>query len=163
LAAGLASFPFFAALLRIGAYLAVAVLLYGLHVSPRGLLWLAPILFMAAAGTVGFGLISAGIILVCKKGDPLAWLLSALMWLLGGVYFPRELLPGSLQIMGEFLPLTAAIEAMRIALLQNGNWKEILIPLGKMLFLTAGLTPLGFLIWNRAVRRAKREGTLREY
>jgi ABC-2 type transport system permease protein len=47
--------------------------------------------------TLGLAIASAAFTLAFKRGDPLAWLFGVLSWLLGGVFFPQDVLPPLLQ------------------------------------------------------------------
>ena len=46
---------------------------------------------LLAFGSIG--ILSATFTLIFKRGDPLLWLFVSLSWLLGGVFYPREVLP----------------------------------------------------------------------
>ena len=59
------------------------------------------------------GILSATFTLIFKRGDPLLWLFVSLSWLLGGVFYPREVLPPFLQQVAQLLPITYTIDAMR--------------------------------------------------
>lgn len=64
----------------------------------------------------GAGLASAGVVMVSKEGEPISWLLGAAAGLVGGVYFPVDLLPGWLRALARLLPTTHALALARSSL-----------------------------------------------
>lgn len=111
----------------------------------------------------GLGLISAGIIMVTKIGDPITWVFSTLSGFLSGVLFPVESLPSWLQSISSLLPPTYALAALRKALIvgatPNMIAKELLV-LGGMAVV---VVPLGCGVFHWGFNRARRDGTLVEY
>ena len=86
--------------------------------------------------------------LVFKRGDPLLWLFAGLSWLLGGVFYPLEVLPRFLQHAGQLLPITHALVGMRAALLRNASILELLPQIGVLgVFALVGL-PLSLLAFH---------------
>jgi len=77
---------------------------------------LAAVMVLYAAVMAGAGLASAGFVLVSKEGDPVSWLVGAASGLLGGVYFPVEVLPAWLRPVSTALPTTRALNLARSAL-----------------------------------------------
>jgi ABC-2 type transport system permease protein len=109
------------------------------------------------------GIISASVILVAKRGDPVAWALNVLLTLLGGVYYPVEILPVYLQRIAEFLPVTYALRAMRLALLQGFSLSALAREVAILFAFAVVLVPLSLLTFQFAVNLAKREGSLAQY
>ncbi|WP_245186881.1 ABC transporter permease [Enterococcus larvae] len=67
-----------------------------------------------------------------------------LIYLVAGITFPKELLPKALQMVGELLPLTQALEAFRILCFQPERYNQLpaLFAIGfisSLLYLIAGL------------------------
>jgi ABC-2 type transport system permease protein len=106
------------------------------------------------------GLLSAAIIMVIKKGDPVNWAFTHVSALVAGAYFPVELLPVWLQYIAKVLPMTHAYRAMRLTLLSGGALSEVRLELVVLAgFCIVGL-PLAICICKRAIVKAKRDGTL---
>ncbi len=106
------------------------------------------------------GVLSAAYTLVLKKGEPILWLSGALSWLLGGVFFPVDLLPAALQQAAQLLPITHALEALRALLLSGADLAAVsthVIVLAGFAFV--GL-PLAMVVFGTAVRWGQRSGTL---
>jgi ABC-2 type transport system permease protein len=129
--------------LPVSAPLAASVLLYSLAMS-------------------GVGLASAGVILVSKEGDPISWVLSAASGLLGGVYFPTDVLPRWLQSIAALLPTTHALAVVRGAMSRvadAGAARSLaFLAVWALVSVSVGLAVLR---WG--FRRARRTGTLGEY
>jgi len=103
------------------------------------------------------------VVLLVKKGDPVAWIFGGLSSLLAGVYYPITVLPGWLQHVSDVLPLTYALDAMRLAMLKGYSLYELRFDILILLAFSLVLTPLAFLIFRLTLRRAKMEGSLIQY
>ena len=91
------------------------------------------------------------------------WLFGGLSWLLGGVFYPLEVLPRILQKAAQLLPITHALEGMRAALLGGASVRELLPQIGILaLFGLVGI-PLSLLALTLGVRRARVTGTLSHF
>ena len=109
------------------------------------------------------GILSATFTLVFKRGDPLLWLFGGLSWLLGGVYYPIDVLPRFLRGAAQWLPITHALIAMRAALLEHVSAAALsphIAVLGA--FGLVGL-PVSLLAFYGGVRWAKITGTLSHF
>ena len=149
--------------LRVVVYLLVGALIFGSSLSyanaPTALL----VMVLSIASFSGIGILSAALVLLVKKGDPIAWLLGGASSLLAGVYYPVSVLPEWLEPLSRVLPLTYALDTMRLAMLQGYSIYELRFDLLALLGFTIVLTPLSFLIFRKAVKRAKKEGSLIQY
>jgi ABC-2 type transport system permease protein len=116
-----------------------------------------------ALGLLAFGslgLLSAAMVLLFKRGDPLAWVLDAATALLSGALYPVEVLPNYLQVLAKMLPATYAIQALRENLLLGHGVAETapqLLALAAFA-VVSGLLAAGAL--TVALRRTERDGTL---
>ncbi|HET7113143.1 MAG TPA: ABC transporter permease, partial [Pyrinomonadaceae bacterium] len=80
-----------------------------------------------------------------------------------GVFFPPQLLPAAMQNISKILPATYGLAAIRGVLIDNNGLNEARGPIITLLMFLAVLLPLSLWIFSRAVRRAKREGSLIQY
>lgn len=111
----------------------------------------------------GIGLMSAGIIIMTKVGDPINWVFTTMTTFLSGVFFPIQYLPDWLQNVSYILPTTHALHALRLALIQGVPTNDI-TPEIKLLFIMALITlPLGLFILRVGYNHARRAGTLAHY
>jgi ABC-2 type transport system permease protein len=91
------------------------------------------------------------------------WLFGALSWLLGGVYYPVDILPRFLRDAAQLLPITHALVGMRAALLEHASFAALMPQIGILgLFGLVGL-PLSLLAFYWGIRWAKITGTLSHF
>lgn len=110
----------------------------------------------------GAGLASAGVIMVSKEGEPVSWAIGGATGLLGGVYFPVDMLPRWLQAGADVLPTTHALAVARY----GAGCSTVHGSDGSMLFLSvaAGVSLTGGLaVLEWGCRRARNSGTLGHY
>lgn len=120
-------------------------------------------LVLAILAFASIGIFSASVIMVVKRGDPVTALFGNLANLIGGVYYPVEILPDWLQTIANLLPITHALRAMRLALLTGASWAELAPDLLILLAFCVVLAPLSLLVFTYAVNRARLDGSLAHY
>ncbi|MCD4690310.1 ABC transporter permease, partial [bacterium] len=108
----------------------------------------------------GLGLASAGVILVSKEGEPIAWAFGVLSGVLGGVCFPQFLLPDWLAVVGRVLPTTHALAVVRAALTGAQVPSDSLVVLA-VTSVVAVLIGAAVLRWGFG--RARSSGTISRY
>ncbi len=121
------------------------------------------VLFLSVACMSGIGLMSAGIIMVTKKGDPIGWIFTTLTGLLSGVFFPVSVLPKWIRIFSYALPPTYALQALRKALLVGASFGSVKTEILVLLAMSAFTVPLGIAMFRRGFDRARIDGSLVEY
>ena len=121
------------------------------------------ILILTTMVFASLGILSASFAMVFKKGDPIAVLAATGTAVFSGVFFPPKLLPGTMQKISKLLPATYGLEAIRGVLIQNNGLNEARGPIITLLIFLAILLPISLWIFSRAIRRAKREGSLIQY
>jgi len=109
------------------------------------------------------GVLSASFIMVFKRGDPIYWIFGSASAILGGIYFPVFLLPPFLQKCAALLPITHALEAMRLILLKGYPLRAVWPEIRMLVLFVIILMPLSILTFKYAVRIAKKEGSLIQY
>ncbi len=163
LAVGLSLWGVLYACAEMAGYLLLGAVLFGAPVGNANLLSVGIILLLAVVSFNSLGLLAASVIVVFKRGNPVAWIFQGVAGLLGGVYFPVEVLPDWLQTLSALIPVTYAVRGLQLAVYQGASlptlWGEIL-PLA---FLAAILLPLGLYTFAASIRRAKRDGSLAHY
>jgi len=144
-------------------YLFFGVRFFGLTLFHPNFLLAGIILILTVICFSGIGIISAGFIMIFKKGDPITWLISTFSALVGGVYFPVKVLPEGVQKLSAFVPLTYSLHSLRLVLLQGAGFDKIISDLCILLVLALALLPIGIFFFSFAVKRAKMEGSLVHY
>jgi ABC-2 type transport system permease protein len=143
--------------------LATGVLLMGVDLSHMNILATILVLAFSILTFVAFGVLSAATILWLKKGDPLAWVLGGMGTMLGGAYFPIEVLPPWLQKVSFLIPITYSLEALRMTMLKGYSLEMIAHPLLVLALMAVILLPASLLIFATTVRKGRIEGTLMQY
>lgn len=111
----------------------------------------------------GIGLMSAGVIMVTKVGDPITWAFTTLTGLLSGVLFPVEYLPVYLKAISLALPTTHALYALRMTLMQEAGLGDIRYQLIILIIMAIITLPLGLLAVRIGFNRARKVGSLSQY
>lgn len=148
---------------QVGLYLLVGVTLFRAAVTlanPLGALLLFPLTILPHAA---IGMLSASIIMIYKRGNPLQWLIGSGSLILGGVYYPVEVLPGWLKAISYVFPLTHALRGMRKAVLLGAPFSEISEEIRVLTILSALLMPVALFVLSKAVKKARMDGTLVHY
>ena len=113
------------------------------------------------------GILSASFAMVFKRGDPFGVFLGAGSALFSGVLFPTQLLKTyggpKLASISLILPATHGLQGIRQVLLEGHGLAQVTRPLLTLLGFLVVLLPFSLWVFGRAVRRAKREGSLIQY
>jgi ABC-2 type transport system permease protein len=144
-------------------YLIVGAIIFGFNISQANFLTAIVVLVLSIASFSGIGILSAAVVLVIKKGDPIAWVFGGVSSLLAGVFYPISVLPDWLTPISHILPMTYALDAMRLAMLKGNSLYEIRLDVLVLLGFTLVLTPIAFIVFKKALKRAKMEGSLIQY
>jgi ABC-2 type transport system permease protein len=121
------------------------------------------IFFVSMLTFVAIGILSAAAIVVLKRGDPISWIFSSLGAMMGGAYFPVEVMPSWLQKLSWLFPIRHALDALRMTLLQGRGLSEVAEPARILTAMAALLFPLSLFLFSLAVQKGRREGTLTQY
>lgn len=113
------------------------------------------------------GILSASFAIVFKRGDPFGVFLGTGSALFSGVFFPTQLLTehagSGVSSISRILPPTYGLDGIRQVLIEGRGLSEVTQPLSTLLIFLAVLLPFSLWVFGRAVRRAKREGSLIQY
>jgi ABC-2 type transport system permease protein len=143
-------------------YLVFGALFFGVTYEGSYLLAFL-ILILTTMVFASLGILSASFAMVFKKGDPIAVLLGTSTAVFSGVFFPPQLLPQFMRSISKILPATYGLQAIRGVLIENNGLAESRKPILTLLIFLAVLLPISLWVFSRAVRRAKREGSLIQY
>lgn len=155
-----ALYPMLSAMFRGTILFILGVLVFGADFPGANYAATLLILALGAASYLAFGIVSAAFVVVFKRGDPIAWAMDALTFLLSGILYPVDVLPPMLHPLAALLPATHALRGLRLALLQGARLAELVPCLTSLLLFCAVLLPLSALVLKFALRKAARDGTL---
>ncbi len=160
---GSSLYPLVFALLRTAVQIALAVAVFGMRLGHINVPAFLVVLILTAVCFVSLGMLSASFLLVYKLGNPVSWFFGSVSGLLGGLLFPVAVLPPWLRGLSFFLPITHALEGLRLSLLSSTTFARVLPSIAALAVYAAVLLPLGFWTFRLATRKAKRDGTLTHY
>jgi len=146
-------------------YLVFGWLFFEVHYRGNFLLALAFLLLTTVVLSC-LGILSASFAMVFKRGDPFGIFLGAGSALFSGVFFPTQLIreyAGGVANISRILPPTYGLDGIRRVLIEGQGFSQVRDPLVILLGFLAVLLPLSLWVFGRAVRRAKREGSLIQY
>ncbi len=144
-------------------YLLVGTLIFGFSTSHVNIISALVVMVLSIASFSGVGILSAAVVMLVKQGNPISWLFGGVSSLLAGVFYPISVLPDWLEPVSRFIPLTYTLDAMRLAVLKGSSLAELRVDILVLFGFTVILTPLAFLAFRKALKRAKIEGSLTQY
>jgi ABC-2 type transport system permease protein len=120
------------------------------------------VLAVCSVSLVGFGIVAAVLPLLSpEKGQQVSYIVSSLLLLVSGVYYPVDVLPGWMQTIAWFSPVTYALDGARQALLDGAGVAELWDSVWPLLIMGAVFVPLGLWIFHLGESYAKRTGKLK--
>jgi len=149
-------------LVSLGIYLVagVAVFRAAIHVD---VLSCFVVLILTVVIALALGIAVATMQITLQKGSAVLWLFSSGFWFLSGAMFPSESLPRPLELVAHLVPITYAIEGMRMALLQGRSIVAMAPTLAVLAAFGVVLLPVALGGLSLSLRRARRNGTLSFY
>ena len=126
---------FLQALVNVALLLTIVILVFGIPMDiniPAA----TAAMILTITSLSGIGLMSAGIIIVTKVGDPISWAFTSLTSLFSGVLFPVEYLPDYLKPISLLLPTTYALDALRLSLINSASTASIMPQLTLLAIMT---------------------------
>lgn len=161
--AGSFIFPMTLTAVNLVLYVGVGLGIIGSGISAPGLLAGLAFMILTLASFCAFGIAGASIVVLAKRGDPLAGPLSLLTSILSGALFPVSTMPTVLQAVAHAFPAFYGINGLREALLGGAAWSAMLPDLLLLAAFDAVLLPLAVMLFNRSLAAARRAGTLANY
>ncbi len=149
--------------IRVCAFILMGAIGFNMKIAEANYWGALLILVLMIVSFSSFGIISASFIMVLKRGDPITWIFSTASMLLGGLYYPIEVLPGWLQKISYALPVTYALEGMRLALLKGHSISQLSRHITALVIFGAVMMPISLVSFKYAIKRAKMDGSLTHY
>ncbi len=160
---GMSIWDFIFTSLRIMMYLIIGIFFFGLQFDNPNIFAGVLIIVLSIACFSFIGIMSAGFILIFKRSEPVGWFVGTLIGLLGGVYFPIEVLPLKLQFISYVLPVTYSLRSLRHALLNGYSFKMLIPDISALIIFSIILLPLAVIIFKYTLRQVKTDGSLVYY
>jgi len=117
------------------------------------------------ASHMAIGVLSSGVIMKTKQGNPLTWAFSWMTQLVSGVFYPLRLLPWYLEWVGKIFPLTYSLDGIRLCL-QSGQdltSPAVLSDAINLIIFMAIAIPIALYVFKIGYDAARRDGSLGQY
>jgi ABC transporter DrrB family efflux protein len=121
------------------------------------------IVLVIAFAYAAFGLLGAAAQLAFRTMGPFATLVGMSSVLLGGVYYPTEVIPSWLQNLSAVIPLTYGLRALRRTLLEGLSVSQVAGDLAILTSFAIGLLVVSGIVFHRAFQYARKSGSLAQY
>lgn len=161
--AGSFAFPLLLTLIDVLLYFGMGIGIFGRGLHPVGVLYAVPLLGLTLASFCAFGIVSASLLVLIKRGDPLSSPLTLATSILSGALFPVSTFPLAFEVLARAFPAYYGIHGLRLALLTSAGWRDIGPDLLVLLVFDAVLLPVSVRLFSRALAAARRTGTLANY
>jgi ABC-2 type transport system permease protein len=159
---GLSGYEVLLAILR-GLVMLIAAGFLGAHVAWGQLGASIPLILLVVLAHLPIAVVTAAMVLAFRTRGPLPQLVLLASSFLGGVYYPTTVIPGWIESVSAFLPLTYGLTALRAVLLEGRSittvWRDVAILLA---FTATSLLASG-VAFRAALRYARRVGNLAQY
>ena len=149
-------------IIRTAVVLGVAMLAFDLDLSDANYWAALVVLAVCSISLVGFGVVAAVMPLLSpEKGQQVTYIVSALLLLVSGVYYPVKVLPEWMQVIAQFSPVTYALEGSRAALLGGVGLSQLWGSIWPLLIMGVVFVPMGLFVFHLGESYAKRTGKLK--
>lgn len=152
----------------IWSFIRAAVMLIGASLLGATILWSRSgiaivILLLIVLSYIPFALIGSAMVIAFRTTGPFAQGVLGVSALLGGVYYPTQVIPSWIESVSAFVPLTYGLRALRRTMLDGQPLQAVAGELGILLAFIVGLMAVGTLAMHLAMSYARRAGTLSQY
>jgi ABC-2 type transport system permease protein len=159
---GVSLFSIIYGLARSALLLGVLALFFSVDLSNANLGGAALILLVGSVSFLGFGIMAAVLpLLFPERGEEMTFVISSILLLVSGVYYPISVLPDWMEPLATVSPATYVLEGMRAALLEGTPTLALGPSILPILILGALTLPLGVAVFGWGERYAKRTGRLK--
>jgi ABC-2 type transport system permease protein len=149
-------------IIRTALVLGVAMLAFDLDLGNANYVAAVVVLAVCSISLVGFGVVAAVMPLLSpEKGQQVTYIVSALLLLVSGVYYPVNVLPDWMQKLAAVSPVTYGLEGTRAALRDGAGVVELWGSIWPLLIMGVVFVPLGIWIFHLGELYAKRTGKLK--
>jgi ABC-2 type transport system permease protein len=159
---GVSLFSIIYGLARSALLLGVLALFFSVDLSNANLGGAALILLVGSVSFLGFGIMAAVLpLLFPERGEEMTFVISSILLLVSGVYYPISVLPDWMEPLATVSPATYVLAGMRAALLEGTPTLALGPSILPILILGVLTLPIGVAIFGWGERYAKRTGRLK--
>jgi len=160
LAAGASLWPMLLALAQALLYVGLGAVLFHLNFAGANLVGATVVIGLAVVVSAALGLVSVAFVLLFRRTEPFTGAMVGVGVMLGGVFYPVDILPSRARAVAQLVPLTHALVGLRLALLRGVGVSGLVSPILALLAWCAVAVPIGLVVVRWALHEARRSGTL---
>jgi ABC-2 type transport system permease protein len=135
---------------------------FDLEISNANFAGAVLVLAVCSISLIGFGMMTAVMPLISpEKGQQVTFIVGSVLLLVSGVYYDISVLPGWMQQIARFSPVTYALRGIRSALLDAKPTTQLWGDIWPLLIIGAVTVPAGLMTFSAGERFAKRTGRLK--
>ncbi len=159
---GVSLFSIIYGLARSALLLGVLALFFSVDLSNANLGGAAIVLLVGSVSFLGFGIMASVLpLLFPERGEEMTFVISSILLLVSGVYYPISVLPDWMEPLATISPATYVLEGMRAALLEGTPTLHLGPSILPIIILGTLTLPIGIAIFGWGERYAKRTGRLK--
>jgi len=159
---GVALFSIVYGILRTALLLVALSLFFDINLSGANVGGALLIILIGSLSFVGVGIMAAVLpLLFTERGEEMTFIISSLLLVVSGVYYPVSVLPSWMQAAARISPATYVLEGMRATILDGKPTDQLWHYLIPMAIIGALTIPLGMAVFNAVERYAKQTGRLK--
>lgn len=148
-------------LISSGIILGITAVMFQLDLSHANLVGSVVVLLAGSLAFIGIGVVGSILpLLFPERGSQMTHVIVAVLLLISGVYYPIDVLPGTLQALSVFSPATYVLKGVRMALLDGASTQGLWPEVWPALILSVIFIPVGLRLFGLAENYAKRAGKL---
>ncbi len=149
-------------LLRTALILVVLGLFFHLDLGHTNVGATVVVILLSSLSFLGIGIMAASLpLLFTERGTQMTLVASAVLLLISGVYYPVSVLPRWMQLLATISPANYALDAIRRSVMRGAGLGALWPDIWPLALIGALTIPLGFFVFQRAERYAKRTGRLK--
>lgn len=134
------------------------------NVNFEGSLWLSLLVILAAVPSVyGLGFAFASLVITLKESNAFVFLVRGIVMVFCGITYPIAMLPEWMQAVSKWLPQTYIIHGVRTAALSTEGFSAIAFDLQMLVIFGIFWLVIGYMLFNRMERRARKTGAIGQY
>ena len=138
-------------------------LFFGVNLVRGNVGLLLLILLLTVGAIYGIGFAFASLVLRFREANAMVFLVRGIFMVFCGITYPLAVLPGWMQGVAAFLPLTYAVRAIREISLNGAGFGAVAPDLLRLSLFAVLLPILGILAFYSTERQARRTGSLGQY
>ena len=146
--------------------MAVATLeyIFLFNVEFEGSLWLTLLVILFAIPSVyGLGFAFASLVITLKETNAFVFLVRGIVMIFCGITYPIAILPEWMQTVSKWLPQTYIIHGVRTAALSTEGFSAVAYDLQMLAIFGVFWLVIGYVLFNRMERRARKTGAIGQY